>query len=156
MDSVFELQRQTHEEVEHFQRALYDLLSRPPTTHDRRLQNEHKASRVLDRITNRTTALDNLYADEDARKADIALLSAPQRPDDLSEFYSRLVKIQEHHNKYPDSAPGIDLELASFLDEPGQEEDDFEEEDRAPLLPVITHSPSLTVYTRSNLAHVLR
>jgi splicing factor 3A subunit 3 len=155
MDSVFELQRQTHEELELFQRALYDLLSRPPASHDRRLQNEHRASQVLDRITNRTAALDSLYADEDARKADIALLSAAQRPEDLSEFYSRLVKIQEHHNKYPDSAPGIDLELASFLDEAGQEDDDFEEEDRASVSPAIAHSPPLTLDTRSNLALVL-
>lgn len=135
MDSVFELQRQTHEEIEHFQRALYGLLSRPPAAHDRRLQNEHRASQVLDRITDRTTALNHLYADQDTRNAELAPLSAPQQSDDLSDFYSRLVKIQEHHNKYPDSAPGIDLELASFLDEPGQEEDDFGEEDRASLFP---------------------
>lgn len=141
MDSVIDLQRQTHEEIERFQRALYDILSRPSTSHERSLQNEHKASQVLDRITTRLTALNNLYADEDTRKAEINLLSAPAKQDDLSEFYSRLVKIQEHHNKYPDSAPGIDLELASFLDEPDQEEEDFEEENRAST--VVLHLPPL-------------
>ncbi|KAF5363509.1 hypothetical protein D9756_000349 [Leucocoprinus leucothites] len=134
MDSVIELQRQTHEEIERFESALYDLLSRPHTTHERNLQNEHKASQVLDRITARITALNNLYVDEDSRRAEINKLTAPAKTEDLSEFYSRLVKIQEHHNKYPDSAPGIDLELASFLEEPDQEEEDFEVEDPISLM----------------------
>jgi splicing factor 3A subunit 3 len=134
MDSVIEIQRQTHEEIERFERALYDLLSRPRTTHEHNLQNEHKASQVLDRITTRLAALNNLSADEDSRKAEINNLSDPAKADDLSEFYSRLVKIQEHHNKYPDSTPGIDLELASFLEEPEQAEEDYEDEDRAFVL----------------------
>ncbi|KAJ3575822.1 hypothetical protein NP233_g831 [Leucocoprinus birnbaumii] len=134
MDSVIELQRQTHEEIERFESALYDLLSRPHSTHERNLQNEHKASQVLDRISTRITALNSLYADEDSRKAEINKLTAPAKADDLSEFYSRLVKIQEHHNKYPDSAPGIDLELASFLEEPDPEEEDMEVEDPISLM----------------------
>ena len=62
-----------------------------------------------------------------------AFLSAQGKANDLSEFYSRLVKIQEHHSKYPDTTPGggFQLELASFLDELGPEEEDYEEEDRA-------------------------
>ena len=71
-----------------------------------KLQTEHNASQILDRISSRVTTLDNLYRDEDARKAEIGLLSAPVQQSDLSEFYSRLVKIQEHHSKYPDSIPG--------------------------------------------------
>jgi splicing factor 3A subunit 3 len=132
MDSVIEIQRQTHEEIERFERALYTLLSRPNSTHDRNLQNEHKASQMLDRITSRVTALNGLYLDEDARKVELDALSAPSQQTDLSEFYSRLVKIQEHHNKYPDALPvGFDLEIAAFLDEPGQDGDEeFEEEDR--------------------------
>lgn len=134
MDSVIEIQRQTHEEIERFECALYDLLSRPPASHERNLQNEHKAAQVLDRITTRITSLNSLYTDEDSRRAEINTLTAPAKADDLSEFYSRLVKIQEHHNKYPDSAPGIDLELASFLEEPDEEEEEIEEEDRAFIL----------------------
>lgn len=131
MDSVIEVQRQTHEEIERFQRALYELLSKPSSSHESNLQAEHRAAQVLDRIETRMTALNNFYVDEDTRKAEIDLLSTPAKADDLSEFYSRLVKIQEHHNKYPDSAPGIDLELASFLEEPGQDDDEEEAEDRA-------------------------
>ncbi|KDR83910.1 hypothetical protein GALMADRAFT_55418 [Galerina marginata CBS 339.88] len=136
MDSVIENQRQTHEEIEQFERALYTLLSRPTSAHDRNLQNEHKASQILDRISSRLTDLNNVYEDEDVRKAELDMLSAPLQQNDLSEFYSRLVKIQEHYHKYPDSLPvGFDLEIAAFLDEPGQDGDeDFEEEDGTSLI----------------------
>ena len=133
MDSVIEVQRQTHEEIERFERALYNLLSISQSTHVAKLQTEHNASQILDRISSRVTTLDNLYRDEDARKAEIDLLSAPVQQSDLSEFYSRLVKIQEHHSKYPDSIPGgFDLEFAVLVDGGIYEggDDEFEEEDR--------------------------
>lgn len=133
MDSIIELHRQNHEEIERFERALYTLLSRNQPTQETRLLNEHKASQVLDRISSRVNALNALYLDEDARKAEIDLLSASSQQSDLSEFYSRLVKIQEHHNKYPDATPGgFDIELAAILEEGNQDgfDEDYEEEDR--------------------------
>lgn len=133
MDSIIELQRQNHEEIEHFERALYTLLSRNPSTHETKLANEHKAAQVLNRVSSRVNALNNLYSDKDARRMEIELLSAPQQQNDLSEFYSRLVKIQEHHSKYPDATPGgFDLELAALLEDGNQDgiDDDYEEEDR--------------------------
>jgi splicing factor 3A subunit 3 len=133
MDSILEVQRQTHEDIERFERALYTLLSRNHPTHQHNLQAEHSASQILDRIHTRAVELNNLYQDEDARKAEIESLSAPSNQGDLSEFYSRLVKVQEHHAKYPDSvAANFESELAALLEEPNQDGDDFEEEDRAP------------------------
>jgi len=132
-----EVQRQTHEEIERFERALYTLLSRHPTAHEAKLRNEHKAAQMLDRISSRTVALNNFYQDEDARRAELELLSAPSQQNDLSEFYSRLVKIQEHHSKYPDSVlGGFDLELAALLEDSQQEggDGDYEEEDPISLL----------------------
>lgn len=132
MDSVIEVQRQTHEEIEHLERALYTTLSKPQSTHQVRLQNEHKASQLLDRIHSRVVTLSNLYEDQDTRQTEIEALSAPARQDDLSAFYARLGKIQEHHTKYPDATVGgFELELAAFLDE-GEELDDeeFEQDDR--------------------------
>ncbi|RDB20114.1 Pre-mRNA-splicing factor sap61 [Hypsizygus marmoreus] len=135
MDSIIEIQRQTHEEQERFERGLYTLLSRNQPTHEARLQTEHKAAQMLDRIASRALTLNSLYQDEDARKQEIDLLSAPAQQTDLSEFYSRLVKIQEHHSKYPDSVPGgFDLEIAAFLDEPEQDGGDEEYEDPISLL----------------------
>jgi splicing factor 3A subunit 3 len=133
MDSLLEIQRQTHEEIERFDRALYAVLSRPSLDQETNLQNEHKAFQILSRITARATALNTLYEDEAARNAESEALSAQGKANDLSEFYSRLVKIQEHYSKYPDSTPGggFELELASFLGELGLEDEDYDEEDRA-------------------------
>ena len=135
MDSIIEVQRQTHEEIEHLERALYTTLSKPQLTHQIRLQNEHKASQLLDRIHSRVVTLSNLYEDQDTRKAEIDSLSAPARQDDLSAFYGRLGKIQEHHAKYPDATVGgFELKLAAFLDESEElEDDDYEQDDRTSL-----------------------
>jgi splicing factor 3A subunit 3 len=143
MDSIIETQRQTHEEIERYETALYSLLSRNQPTHEIRIQTEHKAAQVLDRISSRVTALHNSYLDEDARKAEIGTLSAPAAAqNDLSEFYARLVKVQDHYNKYPDAvAGGFDMELAAILEEGNQDEldDDYEEEDRALTAVLILH-----------------
>lgn len=131
MDSVIELQRQTHEEIEHLERALYTILSKPQATHESRLQTEHKASQILDRISSRVGSLGGLYLDEDTRKREIEAISSKD-PGDLTEFYSRLGKFTEHYAKYPESVNlGFELELAAFLDEPEPVEDDedYEEED---------------------------
>jgi splicing factor 3A subunit 3 len=132
MDSHLEIQRQTHEEVERFERALYTLLSRPQSTHESRLQTEHKAAQVLDRISARVVALNGLYVDEESRKRELDAISATAVPNDLSEFYNRLGKIQQHYQKYPDSLPGgVNLEVDAILAEPDpEEEEEFAEEDR--------------------------
>jgi splicing factor 3A subunit 3 len=133
MDSIIEVQRQTHEEIERFERVLYTLLSKHQPTHEDKVRSEHKASQILDRASSRISALNNLYEDDDARKAEVNALSTPAQQNDLSEFYSRLVKIQEHHSKYPDSVPGgFELELEALLEdgEPDGEEE-YEGDDRA-------------------------
>jgi len=132
MDSLIEIQRQSHEEIERFERALYTILSRPSVNQEIDLQNAHKASQSLDRLAARATALNTLYEDEQARTAEMQALSANGNNSDLSEFYARLKKIQNHYQKYPDSAPGagFELELAALLEEPGQDEDYEYEEDR--------------------------
>lgn len=133
MDSIIEVQRQTHEEIEHFERALYNVLSRPQPTHESRLQVEHKASQTLDRIQSRVVALSNSYEDQETRKAEIDKLTGPGNSNELGEFYARLGKIQEHYVKYPDTvANGFELELAAFLDEGMEEvgEDEYEADDR--------------------------
>jgi splicing factor 3A subunit 3 len=146
MDSVIEVQRQTHEEIERYQRALYTLLSQSKPTHETNLRLEHNASQILDRISSRVTALNNIYLDEDARKAEMDSVSPAAQLNDLSEFYSRLVKIQEHHSKYPDSVPeGLDLELSMLLDngpyEAGEEE--IDEEDRTCSQPIANDTAHL-------------
>ncbi|KAF7301870.1 RNA splicing factor PRP9 [Mycena indigotica] len=137
MDSVFEVQRQTHEEIEAFERALYTLLSRNTPTHELRVQTEHRAAQVLDRISSRAVTLNSIYEDQDRRRAELEAISSPAQQNDLSEFYARLVKVQEHHAKYPDSVPGgFDFELSVLLEDYEQDgaDDDYEEEDPISLL----------------------
>lgn len=152
MDSIIEAQRQTHEEIERYEIALYSLLSRNQPTHEVKLQTEHKAAQALSRISSRVASLKTQYDDEDARKAEIDALTAPSQPGDLSEFYARLVKIQDHYNKYPDVAAGaFELELAALLEEGNQDgiDEEFEEEDRAYQSiwpPVTLHSLLVQLY----------
>lgn len=128
MDSTIEIQRQTHEDIERFHRALYTLLSRQQATHIQNLRNEHKASQVLDRLFSRIVTLNDLYNDQDARNAELDSLSTQSHQNDLSEFYARLNKIQDYHNRYPDAVP-LAFDIA-FLEEPAQDgEEDYEEED---------------------------
>ncbi|KZT72566.1 hypothetical protein DAEQUDRAFT_749309 [Daedalea quercina L-15889] len=138
MDSIIEVQRHTHEEIEQFERALYTILSKPQPTHESRLQVEHKAAQLLDRLCSRLVTLNNLYEDQDTRKAEINTLSAPpHQQSDLSTFYARLGRIQEHYAKYPDAiVGGFDPELTAFLEEEqGTEGDEeYEEDDPVALL----------------------
>ena len=133
MDSIVEVQRQTHEEIEHFERALYQILAKPVQLHQQKVQTEHRASQILDRISARVNTLNNLYQNNDTRKQEIEAISGVSRAEDLSEFYSRLGKIQEHHAKYPDGiTDGFELELLTLTEDPMAEEgdEDYADEDR--------------------------
>lgn len=137
MDSIIEVQRHTHEEIEQFERALYTILAKPQPTHESRLQVEHKTSQLLDRLSSRLVSLKNLYEDQDTRKAEVDSLSAHPHQNDLSTFYSRVGKIQEHYAKYPDAiVSGLDPELAAFLEEEeaGGGDEEYEEDDPVALL----------------------
>jgi splicing factor 3A subunit 3 len=74
MDSIIEVQRQTHEEIERFERALATILSKSHRTHKANLSAEHKASDILDRIVARSVSLQKAYEDIDGY-----VTSPPQR-----------------------------------------------------------------------------
>lgn len=65
MDSIIEVQRQTHEEVERLERALSTILSHNYKTHKAHLSAEHKASDILERIVDRSVSLQKAYEDID-------------------------------------------------------------------------------------------
>ena len=149
MDSIIEVQRQTHEEIEHFERALYQILAKPAQSHQQKVQTEHRASQILDRISARVNTLHNLYQNDDTRRQEIEAISGSSKADDLSVFYSGLGKIQEHHAKYPDGiVDGFELELLALSEDPAAEEgdEDYMEEDRTfntSLCPVCWSHPRL-------------
>ncbi|EPQ30477.1 uncharacterized protein PFL1_02003 [Pseudozyma flocculosa PF-1] len=156
--SLFEVARQTHEEAERYQQALVDILiqsasSTAPITHKEKLKRSHKASHILDRISDRFASLDDFYRDLSGDKArefddldgsssssaaaaphaansdsaDPSAASAPEasgsHSDAFSEFYSRLNRIREYHQKYPGAIPdafAIDFDaLEGGSDQPG-------------------------------------
>lgn len=128
MDSAIEVQRQTHEEIERFERALATVLSKPHSTQHAKLANEHKAAQILDRITSRVHTLYNTYQDEQARKAEIDAITGP-KPDDFMEFYARVGKIKDFHTKYPNQVVGgFQVELAALVDNDVDEEDEEDEQ----------------------------
>ena len=125
MDSIIENQRQNHEEIERFQSSLIDLLASPVKTHKEELSNHHRAAQILDRIQGRYRSLHSQYKDQQARDKELELLSANTQQDDLSQFYARLVKIKDHHRKYPGAViDGFQLELDGILESGYHQEDD--------------------------------
>jgi splicing factor 3A subunit 3 len=134
MDSIIEYQRQNHEEIERFQSALIDLLATPVKSHKEDLSNQHRAARILERVQGRYLTLEGQYKDLEAREKELEMLSSTNQQDDLSQFYTRLVKIKDHHRKYPDSmVDGFQLELNGILEagyHPQDEEAGVEIEDR--------------------------
>ncbi|SPO31525.1 related to RNA splicing factor PRP9 [Ustilago trichophora] len=109
--SLIEVARQTHEEAERYQQALVDLLlsssSTSSLTHKDKLKRAHKASDLLDRVASRYQYLDRFYADEygDRQRELEALSSTRDDGDAFGEFYERLGRIREYHDKYPGALP---------------------------------------------------
>ncbi|TKY87594.1 hypothetical protein EX895_003608 [Sporisorium graminicola] len=109
--SLIEVARQTHEEAERYQQALVDLLLHSASTssgltHKDKLKRAHKASDLLDRVTSRYQYLDRFYADEHGdRQRELESLSSTRNDDAFGEFYDRLGRIREYHERYPGALP---------------------------------------------------
>lgn len=152
MDSIIEVQRQTHSEIERLEAALSTFLATQHKTHKDHLSAEHKASDILDRIVARSVTLQEQYQDIDgcanfpydsniclmsicfcrARKAEIEHLTAPSHVEkELDEFYSRLKCVKDFHHRYPNRpVDGFDFELRSIVGDLEDEDMDVEIEDR--------------------------
>ncbi|KAH8830392.1 hypothetical protein DL96DRAFT_1495288 [Flagelloscypha sp. PMI_526] len=127
MDSILELQRQSHEDIERFEQALSGLLSQQAT-----VRAHHVAADILERTHNRIHDLANVYQNTAARDKEIQLIAGST---DLDLFYSRLAALKEHHIKYPTPASGVQSELDSLLRDPEQDPDfEFADEDPIALL----------------------
>ncbi|KIM29435.1 hypothetical protein M408DRAFT_328707 [Serendipita vermifera MAFF 305830] len=167
MDSIIEVQRQTHEEIERFERALSTILSKTHKTHKSHLSAEHQASDILDRIVARSVSLQKAYEDiEGARKTEVELLTVPpaEGGSDLDEFYVRLKRIQDYHARYPNQElNGIEIELANIV-ETVEEADNEEYEQEDPINSLFSgeerYGLCLDLYTShaqyNNLKHLPR
>lgn len=113
--SLIEVARQTHEEAERYQQALVDLLlsssSTSHLTHKDKLKRAHKASDLLDRVASRYQYLDRFYSDPHGdRQRELDSLSSTRASaegsdDAFGEFYERLGRIRDYHDKYPGALP---------------------------------------------------
>lgn len=123
--SILEVARSNHEESERYESALVDLLlsSNPTkTTHSDQLLKSHKASILLDRITERNSFLLDFYNDSTGeRKRELNQLGNQNENQNenqdgdgeignsasstFTEFYQRLNKIKDYHSKYPSLEP---------------------------------------------------
>ncbi|EJU06332.1 hypothetical protein DACRYDRAFT_103277 [Dacryopinax primogenitus] len=156
MDSVIEVQRQTHEEVERLELALSGVLARPSAGHRYNLANQHKAKDLLSRVVDRTVDLNNLYLDpDDERHKEIDILTSkvvPGKPDDLTEFYSRLDRIRSYYVRYPNTnVDGVEEEVAALV---GDDEDTYDEEDD-PVARLFTGEEAFGRYLDLNSHHAL-
>lgn len=103
--SLIESQRASHQQLETFEASLVQLLCIPDDSyklHRERLGAKHRASYLLDRITDRSSELRETYADKDGlRRTEMDKIASNGG---ISEFYDRLAKLKEFHRKYPDSS----------------------------------------------------
>ncbi|GAA5835146.1 hypothetical protein JCM3766R1_006883 [Sporobolomyces carnicolor] len=104
--SIIEDSRSLAEDVDLFERSLTSLLlslEQPVIPHRDRLATSHRASDLVNRIVNRSDALNYALdpANED-RTREIDQLTGQASGGDLAEFYQRLAKVKDYHRKYPD------------------------------------------------------
>lgn len=117
--SVFEVARQTHEEVErHIQSVVDHLSSRggPSSLQKESLRRQHQISAVLDRIVSRNATLNAIYTDVTGDNVrEMAALQGSSLEFDgnayataaEAEFYNRMDRIRKYHKKYPNAASDL-------------------------------------------------
>ncbi|GAB5587772.1 Pre-mRNA-splicing factor sap61 [Umbelopsis nana] len=125
MESVLEQQRAAHEEIERLEQAIVDQYMSQPKTQKERLENEHVVNRYLNKITEKSKQLYDLYEDkEGARKKEIDALATTS--DSFGEFYERLRVIKDHHRKYPNEL--VEPPELQFIHQQQQKHNDGTEE----------------------------
>lgn len=119
--SIFEVTRQTHEEIERYTQAAVELLAGSTSTGSKdSLRRQHQTSAILDRIVSRYSTLHNLYSDTtDDSKRESETLATSAGPGGMDEFYARLGKVRDYHKKYPNATPDVFTVDLSRLNEVG-------------------------------------
>lgn len=116
--SVLENARVTHEEIEQSENALVNMLNNPPRSNAPwlRLQWELASSDVLDKLVGQHQALSESYADAQGERKEELERVAPYGDDAvMEEFYTRLGKVQDYYQRYPDRAVELQTTLAPPL-----------------------------------------
>jgi len=99
METLLEQQRRYHEERERLLDAMVGENTVKKNTHRENLNSSHRQRAMLDRYTEATGLLRDIYEDKDGqRKEEVAALSGPN---EFAEFYSRLKQIKDFHRRHP-------------------------------------------------------
>lgn len=99
METLLEQQRRYHEERERLTDAMVKELLHPKKTYREQINADHRLKLLLDRHTDCSAELRDLYEDKDGlRKEEIAALSGPN---EFAEFYTRLKSLKDFHKKHP-------------------------------------------------------
>ncbi|EGG00135.1 uncharacterized protein MELLADRAFT_50494 [Melampsora larici-populina 98AG31] len=125
--SLLEDVRGTHQDLDRLMSHLTSLLlPGTPKVHRDQLVQAHRASYLSELITERANSLVEVYADPDGEHStEIERLSTAGG--ELTEFYARLGRLNEYHNKYPNrmveepeidwgALGGVDIEGRDFVD----------------------------------------
>jgi splicing factor 3A subunit 3 len=99
MEGVLEQHRALHEERERLMELIAQEMVKKKPGHRELLNSDHRTRLMLDRYTEATTKLADLYEDKDGlRRQDItAIANSP-----FNEFYNRLRTLRDYHRKHPD------------------------------------------------------
>ena len=91
METLLEQQRRYHEERERLLDAMVGEQTVKKNTHREHLNSSHRQRAMLDRYSEATGLLRDIYEDKDGqRKEEVAALSGPN---EFAEFYSRLKQV---------------------------------------------------------------
>ena len=92
METLLEQQRRYHEERERLLDAMVGEQTVKKNTHRENLNSSHRQRAMLDRYSEATGLLRDIYEDKDGqRKEEVAALSGPN---EFAEFYSRLKQVR--------------------------------------------------------------
>lgn len=99
MDSIFEQQRLYHEEIDRLQKAIIQERLVTGKTQKERVYSEHCMKKMLERISELSGRLLELYDDKTGKRdTEFKSLSGA---DEFSEFYGKLKGIRDYHRKHP-------------------------------------------------------
>lgn len=98
MEGILELQRRSHEIVDHLEEAITQAMVQQPKTQKGRLLQEHYVSSLLDQIVESSDLLESLYADSEGRQIDLDRVTLPEG-DSFGSFYDQLKSIKDRHRR---------------------------------------------------------
>ncbi|XP_052807476.1 splicing factor 3A subunit 3-like [Mya arenaria] len=112
METLLEQQRRYHEERERLMDSMTKEMLQPAKPGRDHINKDHRTRNLLDRYTECTTELQELYEDKDGlRKEEVQALYGPN---EFQEFYSRLKQLKDFHRKHPNE---ISVPMSMEFDE---------------------------------------